>query len=283
VKSSAWLGFVLLLVGVAGCFDKVAATSGQVGCAPNEVEIADEENTGYGSQTWTATCHGEQYYCSRVDTGKETSQVSCHAASSPVPAGPASPIAATPAKSVEPPAAAANEGSTPAAQAPPTAVAGFTFDSTLAEASSACTEKGYLWQPGAQDHFSCSGTPTSIGIAAVPTLRFCEEKLCAVSLQVASPNAWLAAFGNFNQALTKKYGRPGHSQGELRSNCSTEKEFEACIMTSKLRLVREWRWDAGATISLRLAAGEDAPEMKLIYVRHDQAQRERHEPVPDAL
>jgi len=259
---------LLLLLGTSACFDKQAATSGQIGCAPSEVEISDE-GSGYASETWTATCHGEQYYCSRVGTGKDTSQVNCHAASAP------------PASTTKPAEAQGVAGGAPAAPAerePPAAVAGFTFGSSVTEASSACTEHGYEWQPGARDHFRCSGTPVSIGADAVPTLRFCEAKLCAISLHVAFPNAWLQSYARLSQVLTKKYGKPSDSKGEPRSNCATETQFEACIMTEGLKLVRDWKWNTGTGISLRLAAGQSAPEMTIIYVH-----REQPEVIPDAL
>ena len=147
----------------------------------------------------------------------------------------------------------------------------------MTEASTACTDKGFEWQPAAQDHYRCSGTPVSIGLESVPTLRFCSEKLCAISLDVASPKAWLMGYAQINDALTKKYGKPAYSKGQPRSNCAGEANFESCIMSEGLELVRDWKWTA-ARISLRLAAGQSAPEMKIVYVR--QAQREV---VPGAL
>jgi len=269
MKWCAWLGSLLLAVGGSGCFDKEAATSGQTGCAPGELEIFDEES-GMNSDTWTATCHGERYLCSRVATGKESSQVNCHAASSPATADASKPVGRANTASQPSPA--------PAVQEPPTAVAGFSFGTSIEEAASACTEHGYLWQPGTANHFRCSGSPVSIGLEAAPLVRFCEEMLCAVSLQVASSTTWLRTFARFNEVLSKKYGPPANSKGVLNSNCSTEEQFRACIMTAGLELVRDWKWQAGAQISLRMAAGKDAPEMKIIYVRHEQI-----EIVPGAL
>lgn len=267
MKRCAELG-LLLILGVTGCFDKQAATSGQIGCAPSDVEISDEES-GYSSQTWTATCGRERYYCSLVGTGKDTNQVNCHSASTPT---------ATTPKPVQPSGTAAEPKQTATEQEPPSVVAGFTFGTTVAQASTACSEHGYDWQPGTQDHFRCSRTPVSIGIDALPTVRFCKEKLCAISLNVASPNAWLAAYAKFSQVLTKKYGSPANSKGDIRSNCATEAAFEGCIMTDGLTLVRDWKWDSGARISLRLAAAQNSPELTIIYIRQPQ-----HEIVPDAL
>jgi hypothetical protein len=262
------VGFGLMIaVGVSGCFDKQAASSGQIGCSPDEVVISDEES-GYSSKTWTATCGKEQYFCSLVATGKETGQVSCRAASKPAPSAP---------KPVDPDGVADSEAPPAVKQEPPASVAGFAFGSSLADASTACTGHSFEWQPAAQDHYRCSGAPVSIGLDSVPTVRFCNDKLCAVSLDVTSPNAWLTAYAQINDALAKKYGRPAFSKGQPRSNCAGEANFEACIMNDGLELVRDWKWPA-ARISLRLAAGASAPEMKIVYVR--QAQREV---VPGAL
>lgn len=287
MKRYAGPPLLLVLLGISACiWDKRAATSGQIGCAPSEIVISDEESSR-SARTWTATCDDNVYYCSVVATGTETSQVSCHSASHPSTANPTVATANTvnaveapehPAAPLAPAPVASAPGA--AEQGPPKAVAGFDFGSTVTEASSACTEHGYEWQPGTQDHFSCSNTPVSLGIEAVPTIRFCKEKLCAVSLSVLSRNAWLAAYAKFTDTLTKKYGRPATSWGELRRNCGTEPEFEACIMTGGLKLTREWKWDKGSKISLRLLAGETEPQMTIVYIRQQQQQREL---VPDAL
>ena len=293
---------LLLLLGTSGCaFDKQAATSGQIGCPPSKIVISDEERNPT-SLTWTASCGDDIYYCSLVGTGEHTSQASCHAASHPPASNPA--IAST-APTSEAPVAAASVGAAPVGAAPadpnpadpssaehgpPKAVAGFTFGSSVAEASTACTEHGYQWEPGAQDHFRCSSTPVSLGIDAVPTVRFCADKLCAVSLEVSSHKAWLTAYAKFTDLLTKKYGRPASSKGQLRSNCATEAEFEACVMTGGMKLARDWKWDAGAKISLRLVPGQGEPEMTVVYIRQEQparpeqpARREERALVPGAL
>jgi hypothetical protein len=49
-------------------------------------------------------------------------------------------------------------------------------------------------------------------------------------------------------------------------------------MADGLKLTRDWKWDSGTRISLRLAAGSITPEMTIVYVRQEQ-----REIVPDAL
>lgn len=71
------LGAAVILAGVVtGCGSLRAATSGQIGCAEDDIVITDD-SPGWSSRTWTAQCHGKRYFCSAVSTGKDTSQVTC--------------------------------------------------------------------------------------------------------------------------------------------------------------------------------------------------------------
>lgn len=58
---------VLLLVVVgllAACGANLqSASSGKVGCAPREITISDDDG-GWGTRTWTASCHGKRFFCS---------------------------------------------------------------------------------------------------------------------------------------------------------------------------------------------------------------------------
>jgi hypothetical protein len=260
-------GLGLLWLSVSGCVDLAAATSGQIGCKPSDIEISNDES-GTGTRTWIATCHGVQYYCSSVLVTGTSGEVNCHSASSPSASNASAPAAASPPAEPKPVARAE----------PPGAVAGFSFTASVVDAEKACTDHGFDWESTTEDHYRCSNTPNSVGFDAVPTLRFCKERLCAVSLQVTSPEGFLIAFGRFNQALTKKYGMPRQTKGTLNNRCSTEAQFKTCVMSEGLELVRDWSWDSGARISLRVAAGESAPDLKVIYVRKVQ-----QEVVTDAL
>lgn len=54
-----------------GCVDTVQLariSSGTVGCSPDDIEITDHGDS-IGTQTWTAHCHGQKFYCSRLGTG----------------------------------------------------------------------------------------------------------------------------------------------------------------------------------------------------------------------
>lgn len=70
-------GLLAAVVLLSGCASLSAVTSGQIGCAESDIAITDDE-MGWGTRTWTATCHGRTYFCSAHGGGKNsTSQVSC--------------------------------------------------------------------------------------------------------------------------------------------------------------------------------------------------------------
>ena len=82
---------VLFGLGVGGCISLPAVTSGQIGCAENDITITNDEQ-GFSSRTWTAECHGKTYFCSGHGGGNNsTPQVSCKAAND-APAGQAAPV-----------------------------------------------------------------------------------------------------------------------------------------------------------------------------------------------
>lgn len=124
----------------------------------------------------------------------------------------------------------------------------------------------------------CSGTAVSVGMDSSVTLRFCDDAVCAIALSIAAPNAWMSAYGKLDRTLKNKYGEPVASTGELREGCRNETAFEACVMASGLKFVREWKWDSGERILLKLGPGDSAPELQVLYIR-----RPEHAVAPDAL
>ena len=45
------------------------ASAGQIGCPKDEVTISNE-NSGWGTASWTASCRGQKFYCSAVSDGQ---------------------------------------------------------------------------------------------------------------------------------------------------------------------------------------------------------------------
>lgn len=55
----------LLLGGCSSASYFARISSGHVGCPVHAMLISDESTLLNGSQSWTVTCHGRDYYCSR--------------------------------------------------------------------------------------------------------------------------------------------------------------------------------------------------------------------------
>lgn len=70
----------LTLATLAGCTppNLPSITSGHIGCAEDDIVIADDEVSGFtaGTRTWNARCHGRTYYCTMLTVGPST-EVSC--------------------------------------------------------------------------------------------------------------------------------------------------------------------------------------------------------------
>jgi hypothetical protein len=66
------LGVVLFVS--SGCASLPRVTSGQIGCPEGEIVISDHQ-PGWNTETWTAKCRNQTFYCSSV--GGESRQVSC--------------------------------------------------------------------------------------------------------------------------------------------------------------------------------------------------------------
>jgi hypothetical protein len=66
----------ILALGLSACAASNAqlrsASSGHVGCAPDEIAI-ENYNLGVSTSSWTALCKGKSFYCSGSDTLKGVS------------------------------------------------------------------------------------------------------------------------------------------------------------------------------------------------------------------
>ena len=64
--------FLLLLISCASTGDFQKASSGFVGCDPNEIVISDR-TSGMGVASWKASCKGKTFHCS----GASQAGISC--------------------------------------------------------------------------------------------------------------------------------------------------------------------------------------------------------------
>jgi hypothetical protein len=68
--SRATLLTLLLLCGCAASTESLqSASSGEIGCSPNDIAISEYKLNMYTS-SWTAVCKDKTYYCSGSDTLK---------------------------------------------------------------------------------------------------------------------------------------------------------------------------------------------------------------------
>jgi len=52
---------------ISGCAmhsEKASLSSGQIGCAPSQITISDDDVT-FRTASWVATCKGKRFYCVR--------------------------------------------------------------------------------------------------------------------------------------------------------------------------------------------------------------------------
>ena len=67
-RAGDWIGITLFVSAAAflgGCgADLKNVSSGEIGCAPKDIEIQDDSGYFGNSRTWTAVCNGKEYFCS---------------------------------------------------------------------------------------------------------------------------------------------------------------------------------------------------------------------------
>ena len=88
MNSQKWIA-LLIAAPLFGCAGSLASVSaGHVGCAPSQIEISDEE-IGFNSTSWTATCGERVYSCSGAQNQVACTPIGGEAPKAPVAAAPA--------------------------------------------------------------------------------------------------------------------------------------------------------------------------------------------------
>lgn len=109
----------LSLLGISACAptSQLQLSSGRIGCATSDLVIGDVASSGK-SESWSATCQGQTYFCSATSDFREViCRPQLKAAALPPPVAPASVVAAP----VAAPPAIATPAEPPAAPAAPAA------------------------------------------------------------------------------------------------------------------------------------------------------------------
>jgi hypothetical protein len=265
--SRAWLlvAIVLSLL-VSACGGTARASSGQIGCPANEIEISDK-SVSVGTTTWTATCRGRVFYCSSATTGDKTSQYQCTEAmdSSPSPSS-AEPATAT--------ASSASVAETSPAASPPDAgpkpfpkeALGFTFGSPPEAAQEACLSQGHEWT-GEAPNFACSGAGVKVGVPVETKLVYCNGKLCELrAFTTLTPDdAGQQQFIKLRKSLQKQYGEPEEDETKVPQAC--QKTFMTCLVDGRASWESTWEWDSGAVIRAKAGSSGQAPVIGILYRR----------------
>lgn len=278
---------IITLLGVAsaltGCGPNLRnATSGQIGCPPNEVTVSDHKKH-FNSSTWTATCRGEVFYCSSATTGSSmatvgntsyasrTGQYQCTRAvakAEPVPAAA--------------PAASATVATTPTAdpkvidqQKPfPDKVLGFSFASAPEAAQAACQSQGHEWRSGTSQaatdkdktsQYECSGAGVDVGVPTRTILSYCNGGLCEVRAYatLAADAAGSEQLLKLENALLSQYGKPRDQKKSIPTDCRGN--LPTCVAQDKAFFRYEWHWNDKSFIRVRLFTEQDAAILGVLY------------------
>jgi hypothetical protein len=272
----------VLLVGLSllsGCMaGKEARSAGSVGCAPDEIEISDEQHHGVlvqSADTWLASCRGRTFVCTQVNQSSEdreggwtnvfasnisSDQVSCQ-------------------EEAESPQEEENREARrlarlkqalvpqPAPSAAPTGAAGFEFGSSLDEAQRRCEAAGNTWSTPQPDIGSCSGTAVQLGIPATVSLRFCAERACSIAIEHRPRAGWSREVVTLKAKLEGKYGAADAETRGIPSKCRSEADFTHCLDSRELKLEYSWRWGTGETVSMTVgkASPNASSAIRLVY------------------
>jgi hypothetical protein len=267
-----WLLRGVLGLGLlTGCFPgRAAKSAGLVGCAPDEIEISNEQlHLGLiqSGETWMAECRGRTFICSQTDhVGREgdalgnllaADHVSCtEAAESPQEA--AAREARTSAR-----ATAAVPQPKPVA---PVGAAGFDFGLSLDVAQQRCEAAGQAWDATIPELPTCSGPATPVGPRAAVGLRVCEARVCGIFLELRPTKAWSSEVVSLKAKLDAKYGAAEEGTRGIPVQCRSDAQFQRCLQTEELALRYVWRWTSGETLELFIGKGVDGePAIRLAY------------------
>jgi hypothetical protein len=125
---------------------------------------------------------------------------------------------------------------------PPDGAGGFAFGMTDGDAKKSCEQSGHGYSKVTAETLMCDGLPVDVGTPAKGRLRFCAEKLCAVSLElVPVPNeTFMQTLLRFKALLAEKYGEPTKSETQVPLACN--RTLGACLADERAKVRFEWRW-----------------------------------------
>jgi hypothetical protein len=259
---------------------KEARSAGSVGCAPDEIDIGDEQHHGAlieTADTWTATCRGRTFVCTQLNhshpdhdaswadlfvSTESSDSVSCQ-------------------EEAESPQEEENREARRLARiqralAPkgvpgmaPAGAGGFDFGIDSAEAQRRCEAAGNTWSTPQPELGSCSGTAVALGILASVSLRFCAERACAIAIEHRPRAAWSKEVVALKSQLESKYGAAEAETRGIPTPCRSEADFTRCLDSRELKLKYSWRWPSGETVDMTVGKAEPSASssIRLLYTR----------------
>lgn len=278
-QRAVWsLGLSLLLS--SGCMpSKEAMSAGAVGCGPDEIEVSDEVHHGVLVQTadtWTATCRGRTFVCTKVSQSSEKGEGLSGLFASNVAAEQVTCTeeAETPQEQENREArhlARLRQAATPQA-APskaPEGAAGFEFGMSAGTARERCEITGNQWAAPNGAPPTCSGAAAPLGVPATVALRFCNDRTCSITIEHRPSAGWSSNVVSIKGKLESKYGAPQSLSRGIPERCRADAAFARCLETRELELRFTWRWPSGETVDM--SVGKPTPAapaaIRLVYTR----------------
>lgn len=275
------MGWVLLvgLSLLSGCMaSKEARSAGSIGCAPDEIDIGDEQHHGslvQTADTWTATCRGRTFVCTQLNhshhqhepglanlfaANESSDQVSCQEEAES-PQEEENREARRLARIQQAFAPKAAPGTAPAG------AGGFDFGINAAEAQRRCEAAGNTWSTPEPEMGSCSGTAVALGIPASVSLRFCGERACSIALEHRPRAGWSQEVVALKAKLESKYGAAAAETRGIPTKCRSEADFTRCLDSRELKLEYSWRWPSGETVNMTVGKAQPSASssIRLVY------------------
>lgn len=151
----------------------------------------------------------------------------------------------------------------------PDGAAGFAFGSDIATAEAQCMGAGFVWQTLSEKQFSCSGTPTDVGMPGTAKLTTCEGTICKIAVKGSfdgvSWNELKGHFSKLSKLLEASYGPNTQGGTERLADCTDG--IPQCLETGRVRKTMQWRWKNHHEVSLILSGGPvgGPPSLLLLY------------------
>lgn len=144
----------------------------------------------------------------------------------------------------------------------PEEAVGFRFGMTQEEARAACETAGHLWSTEG-GRGKCSGLPVEVGLRAQANAKFCDTRLCGLTVSGEVTEDSGTAFLAIWSALREKYGVPREKRTVLPSSCRDQ--FVRCVLDGQAEFRAKWVWKDGSKLEAELKPEGEAAALVIRY------------------